>query len=128
MLCPNCREDGISTSTEICPHCGVYIPSAMRDMLPIGTMLRQETYRIDGILGRGGFGITYQAFHLKLAKPVAIKEYYPQDFAIRNTRNGELKIRTTYDEAYQRSRERCIHEGRILANIHHENIVRVHDL
>lgn len=128
MLCPNCHTDGISTSCEVCPHCGVYIPSVMRDMLAIGTILRQETYRIDGILGRGGFGVTYQGFHLKLAKPVAIKEYYPQDFAIRNPSNGELKVRTTYEQVYQRNQERFIGEGRILANLHHDNIVRVHDL
>lgn len=128
MICPVCRGDGISASTEICPHCGAYLPSLMRDMLTAGTMLRQGTYRIDEVIGRGGFGVTYKAFHTKLAQPVAIKEYFPQDFAVRNTANGELKVLTTYETVYQNSLKRFTREGRLLAKLDNLNIVGVHDL
>jgi hypothetical protein len=39
-------------------------------------------YRIDQILGSGGFGITYLASDL-LGQQFAIKEYYPRQFAAR---------------------------------------------
>jgi len=43
--------------------------------LPLGTQLGD--YRLDAVIGQGGFGITYRAFDGQLAKMVAIKEYLP---------------------------------------------------
>ena len=43
--------------------------------LPPGTRL--EEYRLDAMLGAGGFGITYRAYDAHLDKFVAIKEYLP---------------------------------------------------
>ena len=43
--------------------------------LPSGT--RFEEYRLDAVLGAGGFGITYRAYDAHLDKFVAIKEYLP---------------------------------------------------
>ena len=49
--------------------------------LPLGTQLGD--YRLDAVIGQGGFGITYRAFDSQLAKIVAIKEYLPVEFAVR---------------------------------------------
>ena len=43
--------------------------------LPIGSMLME--YRLESVLGVGGFGITYLASDTLLEKQVAIKEYFP---------------------------------------------------
>jgi serine/threonine protein kinase len=40
-------------------------------------------YRIEKLLGEGGFGLTYLALDTNLDKSVAIKEYMPSDFAAR---------------------------------------------
>ncbi len=40
-------------------------------------------YEIQSLLGIGGFGITYKAFDYKLSGYVAIKEYFPQQYAER---------------------------------------------
>ena len=49
--------------------------------LPAKTMLLE--FRIESILGAGGFGITYLARDTNLEKDVAIKEYLPVDLALR---------------------------------------------
>ena len=43
------------------------------EALPAGTILLGR-YRIDRLLGQGGFGITYVAQDLQLQRPVAVKE------------------------------------------------------
>lgn len=47
-----------------------------------GLYLR-ERYVIKGILGRGGFGFTYEAYDEAMGKKCAIKEYFPKDAAMR---------------------------------------------
>lgn len=44
--------------------------------LPAGTVVGNR-YRIERILGEGGYGITYYAMDLRLDLPVAIKEFFP---------------------------------------------------
>jgi serine/threonine protein kinase len=52
--------------------------------LPIGTIL-EEDYRIEKILGQGGFGITYLGIEIMLGRKVAIKEFYPREVAARDS-------------------------------------------
>ncbi|BAZ38984.1 serine/threonine protein kinase [Calothrix sp. NIES-4101] len=127
MRCLNCRLDGISQSTQICPRCGVHLPSLLRDLLPAGTLLRGGDYQIDYALGRGGFGVTYRAAHTRLEKLVAIKEFYPQEQAFREGTTGRLTVPTTSEEAYQRGLQRFEKEGRTLAKLNHPNVVQVID-
>ena len=81
MKCLNCKKCQITLTTEICPQCNVYIPALMRDILKTDTILHNNSYKIEYPLGRGGFGITYQALHINLEEKVAIKEFYP-DYVI----------------------------------------------
>jgi formylglycine-generating enzyme required for sulfatase activity/predicted Ser/Thr protein kinase len=98
----------------------------MRDVLPPGTLLDGK-YRIDYALGRGGFGITYRAQHVKLEQLVAIKEFYPQEYAHREGTTGRLTVAKTQQDPYQRGLERFLKEGKILAKLNHQNVVRVQD-
>ena len=85
-------------------------------------------YRVDYALGRGGFGITYRGSHTTLQQIVAIKEFYPQEHAMREASSTCLGALPSHKDAYERGLERFQREGRILAGISHPNIVRVHDL
>lgn len=106
----------------------MYLPSLLRDVLPTGTLLRSGAYRVDYALGRGGFGITYRAMHVALEQAVAIKEFYPQEYAVRASAAGTLMVSSAQNEAYQRALERFTWEGKILAGLDHPGIVRVSDL
>ena len=86
--CMKCmRPNG---GTEVCPHCG-YVSGENEippHVLRPGTLLMGQ-YLLGEPLGQGGFGITYIARDLKLNMRVAIKEYFPCGYAIRNVETSE---------------------------------------
>jgi serine/threonine protein kinase len=53
----------------------------VRNALPKGYEI--EGYRIDRVLGAGGFGVTYLATEISINRRVAIKEYLPSGIAVR---------------------------------------------
>ena len=53
-----------------------------------------DGYRIDSVLGTGGFGITYRATEVMLGRDVAIKEYLPTGFATRGS--DKLSVQTRF--------------------------------
>ena len=57
--------------------------------LPAGTVL--EEFEILDIIGQGGFGIVYRAFDRTLEREVALKEYMPLGFAVRETGSTVVK-------------------------------------
>lgn len=56
-----------------CPQCG-WAENAQ--VLAAGTVL-QGKYRIESVLGQGGFGITYAASQVQLGTKLALKELFP---------------------------------------------------
>lgn len=52
------------------------------ELLPIGTLLHRR-YILDGVLGRGTYGITYYGHDEKTGTRIAIKEYFPYALATR---------------------------------------------
>ncbi len=82
-------------------------------------------YRIDKVLGGGGFGITYLAQDVNLQLPVAIKEYFPSSLAVR-AQDRSVHVRSAEGaDQFQWGLERFIDEARALASFRHPNIVRV---
>ena len=47
-------------------------------------LLQNGKYRIEGVLGQGGFGITYLAVQVGLNRKVAVKESYMKEYCERN--------------------------------------------
>jgi len=94
-----------------------------KDALPVGTVI--EGYKLLSLLGRGAFGITYLASEEKLDRLVAIKEYLPKDFAIRDE-SSTVRARTgSHGKLFEYGRESFLREARTLVKFKHHNIVRV---
>ena len=116
-VCPTCASP-LPADAQVCPSCGSYVGSLT--LLP-GTTLHAGKYRIDHVLGQGGFGITYGGVQTMLELRVAIKEYFPQQAK----RAGSDVVMASEAAAGQQS---FLSEGRTLAKFNHPNIVRVIDV
>ena len=92
--------------------------------LAVGTELVGD-YRIDRVLGAGGFGITYLADEISLGRSVTIKEYFPSDFAARADANEAVPRSQQCAGDYKWGLDRFIEEAQTLARFDHPNIVRV---
>jgi len=101
----------------------VTAPPVYRNALPMQSMLQE--YRIEQVLGTGGFGITYRARDANLDKEVAIKEYLPGDLAMRAPDGKVVAQATQHEAGYQWGLERFLLEARTLAKFSHPHIVRV---
>ena len=93
-----------------------------KNTLTPGTMLRQ--YRLEKVIGQGGFGITYLAYDTELHRNVAIKECYPRDFV---SREGTTVLPTGSDTKvdFDWAVEKFIAEATTLAKFRHPGIVQV---
>lgn len=94
--------------------------------LPQGTYL-QGKYRIDKVLGQGGFGITYLATQVNLDARVCIKELYLSGMCTRGS-NYTVQSQNLRDLGFEDFKTRFINEARELARFNHPNIVRVTDV
>jgi serine/threonine protein kinase len=83
-------------------------------------------YRIERVLGAGGFGITYLAEEVALDRNVTIKEYFPADFAARASTSDAAPRSQDCASDYRWGLDRFIEEAQTLARFSHPNIVRVY--
>ena len=95
-----------------------------RQALPRGYML--QDYQLDRVLGAGGFGLTYLGWDTRLDKPVAVKEYLPNDLAVRETDHSVLPKSHDDEGSFQWGLERFLDEARTLARFKHPNVIAVH--
>ena len=68
-----------------------------------GTLLQGGKYRIEKVLGQGGFGITYLAMQVNLNRKVAIKEFFMKE--IKEMVDGLTFIMTDPEQALEKVRE-----------------------
>jgi serine/threonine protein kinase len=95
-----------------------------RDVLQKNTLLDGK-YRIERVLGAGGFGITYEATDIGLNRAVAIKEYYPTEFAQRDQTRTVRPRSEKHRPLFDHLRTSFLREAQILAQFEDPSIVRV---
>jgi serine/threonine protein kinase len=102
-----CTACGLATAAGIdrCPRCGAATVAANARAF-VGQVFGK--YRLVDLIGRGGMGGVLRGRHATLDRDVAVKLLQPG----------------LGDAAF---RERFLREARLLAGLHHPNIVEVHD-
>ena len=83
-------------------------------------------YRIIRVIGTGGFGITYLAQETHSGRQVVIKEYFPNEFAIRSM-DSSILAKTNSEDDFRRGFERFKDEAKTLGQFNHATIVKILD-
>ena len=94
-----------------------------------GTFLQGGKYRIDKVLGQGGFGITYLGLQSGLNRKVAVKEFFIRQYCDRRAGSAEVCVPSegAMDEV-NRFKRKFIGEAQIIASLDHSHIVHVYDV
>ena len=116
----------------VCPVCG-FDPSG-DEISPVqlrpGTLLQRNRYLIGKALGQGGFGITYIARDQVLDTRNAVKEFFPNGYAVRNSTATSHVTLTDLEKSdfIMKGKEKFLQEARSLAKFGDvPGIVRVKD-
>ena len=99
-------------SSDLAPHA-----------LAPGTQIRD--YTIVSVIGTGGFSIVYKAIDNSLDRAVAIKEYFPGSFALRDS-EGSVRPHSRDTAMFSKGIESFLNEGKLLAAFDHPALVRVY--
>ncbi|MBP6801403.1 MAG: serine/threonine protein kinase, partial [Zoogloea sp.] len=100
-------------------------PAAERDAFALRVGYALNEYRIERVLGGGGFGITYLAHDTHLDCRVAIKEYAPRNLVTRGAGFSLVPRSPDVSRRFERGLQRFLLESRALASFHNPGIVRV---
>lgn len=125
-LCESCfcEVDG-----ETCPNCGFSAAEFSPDplVLPMGTRLNDKIV-IGRCIGKGGFGVTYVGYDLRMEKIIAVKEYYPNGIVYRSS-GTEIAIADIKSaETFEKGAEKFYTEAEMVAQFNgNPNIVSVYD-
>ncbi|MGL5804345.1 MAG: serine/threonine protein kinase [Xenococcaceae cyanobacterium] len=121
------------TDTLTCLACGAQLnaptkrlltaSSEAMGILPLGTQLLSGVYKVEGVLGQGGFGITYQASDTRLNRVVALKEFFPEGCWRKGT--TVVSAGKWTEATYTNAKDKFLQEGQAIAQFNHPGIVRV---
>ena len=102
----------------------------MMQHLQPNTTLQGGKYRIERVLGQGGFGITYLAIQVSSNRQVAIKELFigVSGQAINDRRGDQVVVTNSANQqSFNQQKAKFKKEALRLANLNHPNLVKVHE-
>jgi serine/threonine protein kinase/tetratricopeptide (TPR) repeat protein len=105
--CPRCQRR-YSGRQRMCPEDNQRL--SLPDPYGLVGRILADKYRIEALVGIGGMGAVYNAYHLGIDRPVAFKILQP-NVAISNDRTVDLFER----------------EARVIGHLYHENIADIKD-
>ena len=93
------------------------------------TTLQGGKYRIERVLGQGGFGNTYVGYNTEFEETVAIKEFFMKGVTERDETTCVVSVSNADNlQQFEEQREKFKKEARRLRKLKNEHIVKVHDL
>ena len=93
------------------------------------TVLQGGRYVIHGVLGRGGFGVTYLAEQVMAKRRVCIKEFFPKDYYTRGDDTRSLMLASQgFAVSMNRYKEKFVKEAQTIAALDHHNIIPIYDV
>ena len=97
--------------------------------LKVGSFLQGGKYKIEKVLGQGGFGITYLATQELLDRKVCIKEFFFKEYCERDEATNHVTLGTSSNRVLvERLMEKFIKEARIISTLNHPHIIRIYDI
>ena len=97
--------------------------SAKRRPLRSGTTV--EEYLIEGVIGGGGFSIVYRCFDTNTSESVVVKEYFPNQLAVRGDSDEIQPIDDRRVKASQIGLQQFFGEAYALSQIQHPNVTNI---
>lgn len=93
-----------------------------------GTLLDRGKYRVESILGQGGFGITYLAIHLNLNRKVAVKEFFMREHCNRDGNTSFVSVPSEGSKALvERFKAKFIKEAHVLSEMNCHGVITIYD-
>lgn len=102
----------------------------MEHCLPSGYLLQgsRHSFRLERVLGKGGFGITYQGQETVSGIQVAVKEYFPNVCKPCRMPDGAIAPLSQYQRAYEQGKKSFLNEAAMLKALDEiPSVVRILD-
>jgi serine/threonine-protein kinase len=92
-------------------------------------ILQGGKYKIERLLGQGGFGNTYSGYNTTFDERVAIKEFFMQGVNKRDDYSGVVSVSLAENaQQFEEQREKFKKEALRIRKLNNPHIIKVHDL
>lgn len=96
--------------------------------IKLGTTLQRGKYRVEAVIGEGGFGNTYMATNCENGQRIAIKEFFWRGVTERDDMTGKISVSDiSLYEVFKQQKEKFRKEAARLQQFNNPHIVRVYD-
>ena len=91
--------------------------------------LQGNKYKVESLLGSGGFGNTYLAVQVALGRKVAIKEFFMKDYCDRDESTSHIIIPTESSrQIVEKYKQKFLKEAQMIASLKNEHIIQIYDI
>ena len=96
--------------------------------IKLGTTLQRGKYRVEAVIGEGGFGNTYMATNCETGERIAIKEFFWRGVTERDDMTGSISVSDiSLYEVFKQQKEKFRKEAARLQQFNNPHIVHVYD-